>query len=196
MRFRTLGIMTLGSLALSCAPIGQSQSASTTSKVFGYQDARTGLFHPVPTAAPDAAGTKVSGTYSVTFDITLATSFAKGTPIYCSISLTQNSGAEPSSLYQLPIRYESAATTAKVSGSTATCVVNLPYSWTVPSGAGVYNSASLSYTVTAQPASTPLYEIYVLGAGAGIRMVSAALFTDSAIPVSGSVTDETVAVTL
>jgi hypothetical protein len=127
----------LGALGGSAIAHAQTTNAPFQKKVFGFQDSRTGVFHPLghsPDLSENAAATTTySGTIEVTATITLKTALPKGDLVACNVGATASSENETNPL--LPTIYydESATSTASVSGSTATCKVNIPYSWVLPS---------------------------------------------------------------
>jgi hypothetical protein len=72
----------------------------------------------------------VTGTYSVTYDIDLVSTLPAGTTIVCKTQIAPVlQGAEGQSGMVVPV--ESAASVATISGSTATCSVEIPFAWTL-----------------------------------------------------------------
>ncbi|MGA2886876.1 MAG: hypothetical protein ABSE51_02415 [Terracidiphilus sp.] len=107
-----------------------------------------------PTAAlaagiPDqrAASTMVSGVYSVTFNLNLASTLPAGTMITCRARIVPNQGG-PNLLNQhldaIPV--ETTTDVATVTGAKATCTTEIPFSWTVISAQG---GLTLSYEIDA-----------------------------------------------
>jgi hypothetical protein len=121
----------LGALGGSAIAHAQTANAPFQKKVFGFQDPKTGVFHPLghsPDLENPATTTTYSGTVEVNVIITLKTALPKGDLVACSVGAIASSFSETNSL--LDVTYdESAASIASVSGSTATCKVNIPYSW-------------------------------------------------------------------
>jgi hypothetical protein len=121
----------LGALGGSAIAHAQTANAPFQKKVFGFQDSRTGVFHPLG-QSPDlsenpAATTTYSGTIEVTVTITLKTALPKGDSVACSVDAIAISESETTAA---SVTYDEIATSvATVSGSTATCKVNIPYSW-------------------------------------------------------------------
>jgi hypothetical protein len=119
-------LMTLGGSVLAFA---QTTSHAEATKVFGFQDSRTGTFHPLGTA-PDisdaaAATTTYTGTIETTVTVTLKTALPKGGTVACRVEADPTSEGVSGDVF-----YEETATAiATVSGSTATCKVNIPFSW-------------------------------------------------------------------
>ena len=74
-----------------------------------------------------AATTTYSGTIEVTVNITLKTALPSGDVIACSVDAVASSESETTAT---SVAYDdSAASLATVSGSSATCKVNIPFSW-------------------------------------------------------------------
>jgi hypothetical protein len=119
----------LGGLAIAHA---QTSNAPFQKKVFGFQDSRTGVFHPLGRSADltesPAATTTYTGTIEVTVTITLKTALPSGDKVACNVGAVASSESEASPFTTIAYD-ESAISTASVSGSTATCKVNIPYSW-------------------------------------------------------------------
>ncbi len=122
----------LGALGGSNIAHAQTANPPFGKKTFGFQDSRTGTFHPLgshfdPFADPATATTTYTGTIEVTVTITLKTALPTGDSVACSVDAIAISESETTAT---TVSYdESAATNAAVSGSTATCKVNIPYSW-------------------------------------------------------------------
>jgi hypothetical protein len=99
--------------------------------------------------APDLRGalTTVSGVYSVTFNLSIASTLPAGTTITCRAQIAPNQGGlnllNPQ-LVAIPVG--TAAGLAAVTGSTATCAAEIPFSWTVTSPQG---GVMLSYEIDA-----------------------------------------------
>lgn len=122
----------LGALGGSAIAHAQTANAPFQKKIFGFQDSRTGTFHPLgtnfdPLSDPATATTTYSGTIEVTVTVTLKTALPKGDSVACSVDAIASSVSETSASN---IAYDEDATSlATVSGSTATCKINIPYSW-------------------------------------------------------------------
>lgn len=122
-------LVTLGGSVPGLAQTANRPAATT--KVFGFQDSRTGTFHPF-VSTPDIADATVatttySGTIETTVTITLKTALPKGGTIACTVGATAISSSETTEA-AVGIT-QSATSLATVSGSTATCKVNIPYNW-------------------------------------------------------------------
>jgi hypothetical protein len=129
-------------------------------------------------AAPSASCqehlTTVSGVYAVNFNVRIASTLPAGTTITCRAQIVPGQGA-PGFLNQQWNAYPvgTAAGLAAVTGSTATCAAEIPFSWTVTSG---QNGVMLSYEIDA-----------VTSSGSATMLVrrSALQGISAAFPVSG-----------
>ncbi len=89
----------------------------------------------------------VSGVYSLTFNLSLASRLPTGTTITCRARIAPNQGGLGLGNQQLaPIPARTVTGLAQVTGSTATCAQEIPFSWTVLSAQG---GAVLSYEIDA-----------------------------------------------
>ncbi|MGO9086928.1 MAG: hypothetical protein ACLQBK_17025 [Candidatus Sulfotelmatobacter sp.] len=126
-----VAVIALGTLGGSVLALAQTATRTPAKKVFGYQDSKTGTFHPLGKSAdlmsPDVATTTYTGTVEATITITLKTALPKGDVIVCSVDATATTESETTFA---GVAYdERSASTATVSGSTASCKVNIPFSW-------------------------------------------------------------------
>lgn len=99
--------------------------------------------------APEGRGssTTVSGVYSVTFNLSLASRLPAGSTITCRAQVMPNQEGlnfPHPQLAATPV--ETVAGLAAVTGSTATCATEIPFAWTVTSGQG---GIVLSYDIYA-----------------------------------------------
>ncbi len=186
----------VGALSLSVALCGSvmagAQSETGHKKVVGYQDADTGQFHPLDKLVPEVTTTApTTGEYEVTFTITLKTAVPTGGTVLCStnilvtdVSVTTDTGTTYS---------ESAYAVAKVTGSTATCTVNTPYSWVLPAPSTT-NETLLSgtYTISILPApSTSVSLATVEG-----RSETSSFLSSKTVPATGTTSKIALNVTL
>ena len=113
----------------------------------GYLDPQTGTFRVLPHATADAVPpptTNFSGKFVFNFTITVDASIAATAKIECVATafLEDNlTGGNPN------IITEQAAVVATRSGSSASCIVNIPYSWNLATGST--DKVSLGYTLQA-----------------------------------------------
>jgi hypothetical protein len=131
----TLGVILAGSASIF------AQSAATTPshpRILGYQDPNTGIFHPLRRTLPQTAGTSpATGTIEVTLTITLATALTTGQTVSCTVNVEEDSYLQNTTTFEATDGYdyyESAYGIASVTGTTATCKLSIPYSWTIPVG--------------------------------------------------------------
>jgi hypothetical protein len=182
---------------LAGSPSSAAQSGNANSphkKILGYQNPETGEFEPLVRAIPDASSTTpTTGTVEVTLTITVKTPLPKGGAIICGADLTAIS--ENKATFAYAYCYEQGYTTATVSGSTATCTVNVPYSWVVPAASSaIQNSVTGTYSVQMDSASTGTTASTVDPTGT-VRYSSGA-FLNGAIPTTGSTSKYSVSVVL
>ncbi len=182
-----MGTITLGFVLAGWAAAGAQLPNSQHKKVLGYQD-ENGAFHPLNRAVPDAAtSVTVTGTINITFHITVKSSFPSGTKIYCGAVVTAESETASDPLKTIVYEEEAAA---EASGTT--CTATIPYSWTInPSGTGVVDVFTGSYTVLAVNSSVPT----VLDA-VGVRLTTGNFADLVKIPATGTTTPFTVDVTI
>jgi hypothetical protein len=133
MRKHSIALVAVFALVIlggSVLALAQTANRPSGAKTFGFQDSK-GIFHPVGTtpeiADAAAATTTYSGTIEVTVTITLKTALPKGGTIACTVGATAISENETAT--ENVAFTEGASSIATVSGSTATCKVNIPYSW-------------------------------------------------------------------
>jgi len=174
----------------STAAIAQT-SSHTNKPVLGYQDPETGVFKPLEKVVPEAATAAVTGTIELTMTITLKTPVPTGGKVACSSGVSAISISLTTA--QATTYEESASAFATVSGATASCTINIPYSWLIPpSSTTVQNSLTGSYTAEIiGPASTT-----VIVTSPFARSSSSEFLTSKTIPATGTTSKFTVNVTL
>ena len=98
--------------------------------------------------------TTVSGTYSITFNLNIASTLPAGATITCKAQIVPSQGGGFLNQQAAAVPVETAAGLATLNGSTATCVVEIPFSWTVNGGQG---GVLLSYDLDAlnSPGAAP-----------------------------------------
>ncbi len=191
---RIFSIATAGLLTLVLAFAAVTSASGQTSahkKTFGYKDEVTGEFHSFTKAVPEATIAPLTGTIQVTFTITLKTAVPTGGSVYCS---TDTSATSLSLTAQTATSYnETSYVVAKVTGSTATCTVNTPYSWQIaPASSTVQNSLDGTYTVGILPANTGGSLLQAVED----RVSTSSFVTGAKVPATGAVTHYAVNVTL
>jgi hypothetical protein len=119
-----------------------------------------------PVADHRGAPTAVSGAYSITFNLNIESTLPANSTITCKAQIVPagaNLNSFNSQFAAVPL--ESAGGVASVTGSTATCVVEIPFSWTVDSSRG---GVSLSYEIDADNAPGVLPAVVRTSAQQGI----------------------------
>jgi len=135
--------------------------------VLGFLDPATGKFRPAHAAVSSSATASTHGTLSASFTVTVAsTNITSTTPISCTLTayVYLNGGANG-------VIAETSSVAATRDGSTAKCLVKIPYSW---SGYYPTDTVNLSYTINSgaeggQPtrySNHPLSTINIPAAGA------------------------------
>lgn len=134
-----------------------AQAVPAGIRVPGSTDAKTGVFVPDLSVAPDATVAPVAGTLTVTLHISIKSVIPAGDKVGCTASLSAlQSSATGTTAYT-----ESVSSYATVSGSTATCVLTIPHSWafsaatttTVQSLTGNYAAIIFNPTATTATAA-------------------------------------------
>ena len=117
-----------------------AQKTTTTDQVPGFYNPKTHTFQMKvqPEVDPDVAAPKIySGTLKYEITVKLVTPVASGQELACSgTALIEDVGG--ATYYE-----ESVSGIAKVSGSSATCTLSLPYSWSL--SAATSDTISLGY---------------------------------------------------
>jgi len=192
MRMTVLAAMaavSLGAALAASAPASAqaSEAFQMSKKAFGYQDETTGTFHPARIVAPDVTVAPSTGAISTTLTIRLASALPAGAKVVCSSSII----AQSVNLIADTVAFfaESASRVATVNGTTATCTVRTPYSWTLPAA-----SATVQDSVTGE------YEVSIFNGGTVLpnllRSSSGQYLHLTQIPLVGTVTTVPVNVTL
>jgi hypothetical protein len=156
------------------------QNAVTVHGIRGYLDPQTGIFHSMPhpelqDGEPPAL-TTFGGKFAVNFTITVSSAISSSAKIACAAS------ASLEGVSTLNFILENATVVATRTGSTATCTVDIPYSWKL--GSGSSDKVTLTYQITAP----------IEASGSSVlpsRLSEQAIGTIS-IPANGSTTMETV----
>ena len=194
MRIATFAAVTAltvaGILAATSAAQAQSDAATPHKRIFGYQDAVDGTFHSLAKAVPDATTTPTTGTVELTLTITIKSTFPTGTTrtILCSSNLDESTLVATTDA--ITVHTEAAYSYATVSGTTATCTVNIPYSWLLPAASATnVTSFDGSYTIEVINSTTT--------AGPPVLRLSGADFlTLTAVPATGTITKVAVSATI
>ena len=162
------------------APTVWAQTANSPAKpgILGYLDPHTGAFRPVPAVAEEdsalPAAATFTGTISVTLTITLKTTGL--TNIICSEEVSVFDGTTSPHFFA-----ESNSVAATGSGSTRTCNLSIPYSWSLTTQAS--DNMTTAYVVAGTTGTTgvpqrsstqsPLDTRKVLGNGGTLTLLAA-----------------------
>ena len=186
-----LAAIMLGSVFVSGSAVAQTSLTSVRKPPTVYQDPETGAVRPMVAVAPEAATTPIGGTIQLVATITLKTPLPTGGSVIClsnvsAMSITLTTGLAT-------VYGEESSVLAKVSGTTATCTVNTPYSWLIPPASStVQNSLTGEYTIemigAASSTTNPLAAL--------TRSSSSSFVSIKSIPLAGTTSKYTIAVTL
>jgi hypothetical protein len=186
----TLRLVTLSTFGLVFAGAAMAQQSTTSKGIPGYLNPRTHTFEAkVRQAIPEATTANTySGTYKFEIKVTLVTPVGSGEEVVCNaIADVEDYNKTTYAVYN--DYEETASSVATVSGSTATCNVNIPYSWSLAYASS--DIVSLDYLVTIVPTSTnsPLLEYSVRTHQGGIASLTSVPSTGSTtvIPVSATI---------
>jgi hypothetical protein len=171
---------------LIAAPAVWGQAANTPAKqpgILGFLDPKTGAFRPVPpTVADDAdvinAATTFTGTVTLTITVTLKTTTL--TNVTCTESISVLDGTTSPTFYT-----ESDTVAATGSGTTRTCSLSIPYSWSLTTQSS--DSMTTSYTVFGTKSTT---------SAVPERFADRSPLDTRKVPSSGTTTALTAAVTI
>ena len=181
MRITKLLLICMCCVMVAPAVWGQTANGPSKPGILGYLDPHTGAFRPVPSAAeegPDAAAlTTFTGTITVTLTITLKTTGL--TNITCSEEVSVIDAITTSPRFYI----ESNSVAATGTGTTRTCKLSIPYSW--------------SLTTQATDNMTTTYSVVgVTGTTLPQRSSSLSPLDTRKVPANGTITALTAAVTL
>jgi len=180
------------SVALCGSVLANAQSETEHKKIVGYQDADTGQFHPLDKEVPEATTTApTTGEYEVTFTIALKSPVPTGGSVLCGTTIIVSADSLTTGTGNAYT--ESSYAVAKVSGSTATCTVNTPYSWLLPAASSTTEAIlGGSYTLSILPPSGTTLTIATLEG----RSSSSSFLSAKAVPATGTTTKLSVSATL
>ena len=184
MKNRALNVLLVCACLVAGVPLW-GQNAAAERGIRGYLDPE-GVFHTLkPSAAADApALTKFGGTIVVNFTITVTATISASANIECVVlvSLIDNlTGGAPNFIN------ETAGVLATRSGSTATCSVNVPYSWALATWST--DTLTIGYAIQAPVAFTSP------SASLPARSTNVGNLATIKVPANGTTTTETVTAT-
>lgn len=118
-----------------------------------------------PVAQRKGGSTSVSGVYSVTFNLTIASTLPANSTIVCKAQIAPNLQQNFFSSQAQAVPVEAAWSVATVSGSTATCAIEIPFSWTL---SGSSTTATLAYEIDALNAGSTLPSVVRVSSQTGL----------------------------
>jgi hypothetical protein len=182
MRITSLIVICL-CFVLSAPAWAQTAASPAKPGILGYLDPHTGAFRPIPQAVPDGeelpASTVFTGTITITITVTLKTTAI--TTVTCTANVLTEDGATTTS----PTIYEESDTvTATGSGTTRTCKISIPYSWSLSSQSS--DTMNIGYTVLGTEGTTEALQ----------RTANRSPLATDKVPANGATTALTAAVTL
>lgn len=180
MKITKLLLICICSLAVAVTGAwSQEANSQATTGVLGYLDPHTGGFRPLPAAVEQdsfQAATVFGGTVTVTITITVKTTGL--TNFTCSASVTTLDGTT-----SLTVFSETNTVAATGTGSTRTCKLSIPYSW----------------SLTTQTTDTMTTNYSVIGnagtVGLPLRSSTRNPLDSRKVPANGAITALTAAVT-
>ena len=181
MRVTTLLLICVSCVLAAPAVWSQATNATANPGILGFLDPHTGSFRPVPQAIAEdleaTAATTFGGTETVTITITLKTTTL--TAVTCSATVSVLDGTTSPVIFS-----ESNTVTATGSGTTRTCKLTIPYSWSL--NAAATDNMTSTYTVSGTSGATSLTQRTAARSPLDVRKV----------PANGAITALTAAVTL
>lgn len=202
MRISYLAVIAAVALGLSVVPaVAQLDDDSPTvtnsthkAKPLGYTDPQTGVFHPVIRVAPEATAAPLTGTIQVTINVTIKSTFTKGSILLCSSMVTATSINLASTTGTGTDWLEDAYTTQTIGGTSATCVVTIPYSWGIPaSSATVMNQLDGEYSVAVLVPGTTASTVSSV---TPLRSSTSSFVSTTKMPAAGATSKFTINATL
>jgi lysozyme family protein len=181
MRISKLLLLCLCCVLLVPALFGQTANPAAKPGILGYLDPQTGAFRPVPLASEDAiesaASTTFGGTITVTLTITVKTTTLAAFNCEIDASVTDAITTSPHTYM------ESVTGPATGSGTTRTCKLSIPYSW----------------SLATQSTDTMSVNYLVIGTGSGAvtgRTSGLTPLSTQKVPANGAITTLSASVTL
>lgn len=169
-------------LGLVASSFAQTTDATSSRKTFGYVDTKTGLFHPLTRAIQTEESRAITPTTGkFVFNVTIAVSSALPTNAVITCNVTGGVDDATSGAFTNDV-----TVTATRTGNTATCTVNVPYSWDLANASKDIVALDLIVTATVGTLGTNSFYEEIFGAP-GIT---------SKVPANGATTTETIATTI
>jgi hypothetical protein len=158
---RVLPVFALAVATLAVTLTGSCSQAqeddSRPARVLGYQDTRTGVFHPLSSADVQASPEQVpvghvNGTYKIRITTKLLTQLTAGQQLVCGATIDVFSliGTD------IPIEQKITGTEAvAAAGKSAICTITLPFDWVLPMAEDDYLASATWYVEVVNPAVYP-----------------------------------------
>jgi hypothetical protein len=183
-----VALLAAGAAVLGTVPASaQRPETRAMLQMLHHPQFKSGTTYSSHGVMPEITPTPFTGTIEVVITITLKTPLATGNAIYCTTDLmasTIDSATAAFTTY-----HEDAWSTAKVTGSTATCTVTTPYSWALPAA-----SSDITYVLSGN------YDVLMEADQAEANQSSRTSLGDfvnvTKLPAAGTTSKYTVAVTL
>ena len=161
---------------------GQAGNSPAKPGILGYLDPQTGAFRPLPAVAeesPDApAAVTFTGTITVTLTVTVKSTGL--TTYFCSANSSVVDAATTAPRFYT----ESNTVAATGSGTTRTCIMTIPYAWSLASQSS--DTMTTSYSVVGSGGTNVLPQ----------RTNSSSPLDTRKVPANGTTTALTAAVTI
>ena len=175
-------VFVLAALAAMTQSAWSQQNANSERGILGYLDPKTGTFKLLARASaeseqPAAVIAPTTGKLVYNFTINVASVLPSSDVIICSGSATIVDVT--AGLVSIE---EEASTVATRSGSKATCIVTIPYSWLLPNAST--DTVQLSFTITAGLTTS------------GASRLSTHSIATIKVPANGATTTETLTPTI
>ncbi len=181
MRITKLLLVCICCLIAAPAVWGQAANSPAKPGILGYLDPHTGAFRPLPLAIADdaeaPAATTFTGTVSLTITVTLKTTGI--TNVTCIAEVAVLDGTTSFTSYA-----ESNTVAGTGTGTTRTCKLSIPYSWSLT--AQTTDNMNTSYSVLGTTGTSGLPQ----------RTASRSPLDTRKVPANGATTTLTAAVTI
>jgi hypothetical protein len=183
MRITKLLLICMCCVMVASAVWAQTANSQAKPGILGYLDPHTGAFRPVPAVAEESvdapAAAVFTGTITLTITVTLKTTGLTNITCTEDVSVIDGLGTPSQAIIG-----ESNAVAATGTGTTRTCKLSIPYSWSLASQAS--DMMSTNYTVAGATGT----------AGLPIRSSTRFPLDTRKVPANGAITALTANVTL
>lgn len=185
MNYRLSTLALLLACLVGMNPSLWGQNAAAVQGIRGYLNPRTGAFHPLPVVeAQDEVApalTTFGGKFVANFTITVNSTIASTTKLACIFSASLVDASTGNVIEEI-----AASAVSRGSGSTVSCSVTLPYSWSL--GSASTDRVSLTWNIEA-PVEFSTSTQYP-------TRFSSQVLGSISVPANGATTTETIAATI